>query len=158
MFGPRSGSPRRTSAGSCEHRTAADEIRSDGQRVDGSGAEALKGVPRVVDHGTPGGVERRVDDHGDAGAMCERVDAPMHEGFVVPVDGLDPRGAVDVHYCRDLLGPSLPYAMGEEHELTRDRADVEDVLRPFDQDHGRDGPELFPAFDVVEPPQVLGAG
>src|SRR4051794_16075937 len=137
-------------------RWAQDEERAQGQRVDRRGAEALQRVAWIVDHGPPCGVERGVDHHGHAGAALEGAEHGRHERLAQGADGLDARGAVDMHNGGDTLAPAVANPVREEHVGAGEGA-VEELRRALLEHHRRHRAELLAALDVVEALDVGGA-
>src|SRR4051794_29142211 len=73
-----------------------DDEGADRQQVDRRRPEALEGVPRVVDHRPARRVQAGVDHDRQPGAPLEALQHPGDQRLVGPVDGLDPRRAVDM--------------------------------------------------------------
>ena len=118
--------------------------------------EQLQRVPRVVDHRPAGRVEARCSPGTAArSARSNAASRPATSRLPLGVDGLDPRGAVDVHR-RPGSGPATPAGPRCTNSMygTGQRP-VEHLGRPVQPDHRRDRAELLAALDVVEPVQRL---
>jgi hypothetical protein len=130
--------------------------------IEATSDERVYGVGWAAHDRLVGVVERGVEHDWQAGELLVSVDQHPELRIVGPVDGLDPRGSVDVDDGRNRLAYTGSHLGGREHEWVdplAGRVQVEVLVCGLIEDGGREGPEQLAPFDEgVDPVDGGGVG